>query len=758
MTELAMPTRRPLRPGLLDLYLIRGVAGPFLLVTLAAGSAMMLERALRLIHELAARGADLGYFLPLLLRLAPYYLDLALPAAFMVSLMLLVARLDDRLELEAMLASGLSLGRIALPLAGFGVLIALASLVAGGWLEPLGRYGFRALRVEAVNAGQAANLQPGAIYQAIDDLAFSFDRRGADGRLEGIFVWQRLQDGRELVLTGRAGRAGFSARDGLFGIDFAGGRYVAQRPGGGAPSVVAFDSMAFRQSMRLEDSSWQRGWDQNELTLPELLDAPAGSSVSPRALETEFYSRLARVAIIPLLPFLVLPLAFATKKGRRTAGIVLAGALLAAFHHGLTLSKRLALGGTIEPVGATLGAAALCAAIAMLVFLSGRHLPSHSPIATLLRPFGWASPQRGARALPSLKGATIAVYLSLRLLKWTLIALVAVAGFLQLVDLFERGDDFVARDMGLADVARYAWLQLPALLQQALPVAALAGAMVVFADFGRSREMVAIRGAGVSQYRILLMALPVPLLLAAASLSLAEQAVPKSQLALADWWGRTVPAARAEAPPARWFHLRDEIVRAQAAGPDGRLLTQIDIFRRDAHGLIAERLAAARATEGTEGWTLHDVRRSRYAPGGVASEDLPRLAWPVALQPDDVATFFAAPPALSSAAAQRALDAAAPVSRAAALFETRLHRRAAEPLAPLVMLLLALPLAFVSPRTDRAWPALLYAGGGGLLYLVADGVLTVAAQVGYLPAAVGAWTAPILALLVATTVLLYWER
>ena len=751
-----MPARRRVRAGLLDLYLIRGVAGPFLLITFAAAVAMLLERALRLTHELAGRGADISYLPALLLQLAPYYLDLALPAAFMVALMLLVARLDDRLELEAMLASGVSLGRIALPLAGFGIVVALASLVAGGWLEPLGRYHFRALRAEAVNAGQAANLQPGAIYQPSDSLAVSFDRRGGDGRIEGLFVWQLLPDGRELVLTGRTGRAGMSRREGLLGLDFADGRYVAQRPGG-APSVVAFDTVALRESLRFEATSWRRGWDQNELTLPELLDAPEGVTVPASALEIEYYSRLARVLVIPLLPFLVLPLAFATKKGRRTAGIVLAGALLASFHHGLTLTKRLALAGTIDPVAATLGAAAVCGAIAMLVFLSGRHLPSHSPLIGLLRSFGRVSPPRGARALPVMKRATLAFYLSLRLLKWTLIALVAVAGFLQLVDLFERGEDFVARNMGLADVARYAWLRLPALLLQALPIAALAGAMVVFADFGRSREMVAIRGAGISQYRILLMALPVPLLLAAASLFLADQAAPRGQLALADWWARTAPA-EAAAPPARWFRIDGEIVRARAASPDGRRLTGVDLFRRDADGLIAERVTAAAAILGSEGWTLRQVRRSRYGPDGATSDHLQRLAWDARLRPDDVAAFFAAPAALSSSAARRALDSAAPVSRGRALFETRLHRLGAEPLAPLVMLLLALPLAFVSPRTDRTWPALLYAGGGGLLYLVGDGVLTVAAQVGYLPAGVGAWTAPIVGLLGGACVLLYWER
>ena len=86
------------------------------------------------------------------------------------------------------------------------------------------------------------------------------------------------------------------------------------------------------------------------------------------------------------------------------------------------------------------------------------------------------------------------------------------------------------------------------------------------------------------------------------------------------------------------------------------------------------------------------------------------------------------------------------------------YRAFADPVAPLVMILLALPLAFLPPRAPRAWPALLYAVGGGLLYLAADGILTVSGQVGYLPPLVGAWTAPVVGLLAGLTVLLYSER
>jgi len=763
MAEAPVAPGRRFRPGLIDLYLVRGAAGPFVAITVAVGMVMMLERALRLIREMAATGADISYFLPLLLRLVPYYLDLALPAAFMVALILLIARLDDRLELEAMLAAGLSLTRIAVPLAGLGLLVGIASLAAAGWLEPLGRYEFRSMRIEALNAGRIARLHPRAFYHPAESLAVTFDRQGGDGRIGGIFVWQRLPDGRELTLTGAGGRIGFVPEGRRFGIDLDDGHYLAQRPGAGAPDLVAFRQMALRESLRLEDSEWRRGWDQNELTLPELARAArdGDTNIPRRALEAEYWSRIARAMTVPLIPFLVLPLAFATKKGRRGLGILIGGVLLAGVHHSINFARQLALAGEAEAGPAILGTTLAGALLIGAIFVSARHLPSHSRMAAMLAPAGRALARvrwLGGGTSPRMRGRTLAFYLAWRLAAWTLGAAAAIVALLQMVDLFDRADAFVARSLGLGAIAFYCWLKLPALLLQALPVAALAGAMIVFVALGRSRETVAIRAAGISQYRVLAMALPVPVLIAAASFALAETAVPASQARFAAWWAATEPAAAREAPPPRWFRIGGEIVRAGAASADGRRLERIEIFRRDGRGLLSERLTAVSAEAGTDGWTLRGVRRLRLAGGGMREERLARLAWPTRLTADDVTAFFASAPILSASAARRALDRDAPVSQAEALFETQLFRAAAAPVAPLVMLLLALPLAFAAPRTGIAWPAMLYAAGGGLTYLVADGVLTVAGQVGVLPPLAGAWAAPALFGLGALTVLVYAER
>ena len=131
-------------------------------------------------------------------QLVPYYLNLALPAAFMAALVLLVARLDDNLELEAMLAGGLSLGRIAAPLLAFGLVVGAGEpdrrrLAGAAWPA---RFQLAEGRRGQFRAGSAASSR--GLLPSSRGLAFTFDRRAGDGGVGGAFVWQRLADGREL--------------------------------------------------------------------------------------------------------------------------------------------------------------------------------------------------------------------------------------------------------------------------------------------------------------------------------------------------------------------------------------------------------------------------------------------------------------------------------------------------------------------------------------------------------------------------------
>lgn len=754
------PARALPRVGQLDLYLVRGVMTPFLPLFMATTFVLILERALRLIAELAANGADVRYFIPILAQLFPYYFELSVPLAYTVALILLVGRLDEHLELEAMFASGLSLARIAAPLIAVGIMLAALALLFGGWLEPHGRHGFRSLKAEAVNAGILGDLPPLALFQPNPDLAVTYDSRGADGTMQGPFLWQRLPGGEELVITGGSGRVGFDTKRRVFGGDFGAGRYVSQDRTDSYS--LDFRSMAFRQSLRLRESSWERGSDPKELTLSELAAEARNdaSGHSRQQVEIEIYGRIARALIVPLLPLLVLPLAFSTKKGGRVLGVFLCGAFVALSRHLVGLAKNFAEMGAGPPAllfASTIGGVAL---LAITLFISARKLPSHSPIHSLLNPISkaFARRQPGTRAVPGLRGRALTSYVVWEVGKWSLLALATIAMLLQMIDMIEQGDVFVKRGMGPGDVAKYAALRLPAIFQQSMPMAALAGTMAAFALLASRHEITVIRASGLSQWRVLAMAAPVALALLAATFALAEWATPASQVRLAAWWQATAPVADKGAERARWFRLGRDVVRVGQASADGTRLAGVQIFSRDEDGRIARRVAAAEAVYGPGAWTMSGVEVSVFSSDSIQHSRQDSRAWNASLLPEDVVAFFTAAPAISAESARRSLAQAAPVDRPETVFATRVQRSAAEPLAPLVMLLLALPLAFVPPRTGRSWPALAYAGVGGLVFLVADGVLTVAAQVGYVPSVLGAWAAPVLVGLIGLNVLLFSER
>ena len=144
----------------LDRYMIELMTRPVMAAILVTLIAQLLERITRIINQLAENGAHFGFLVQLTVNLVPYYLTFSLPASFFVSIFLVVARLGDGNEIDAILASGVSISRLAAPFVAIGVLFMVVSLLLFGFLQPYGRYAYAAVFNAAVNAGWNAQLQP----------------------------------------------------------------------------------------------------------------------------------------------------------------------------------------------------------------------------------------------------------------------------------------------------------------------------------------------------------------------------------------------------------------------------------------------------------------------------------------------------------------------------------------------------------------------------------------------------------------------
>lgn len=753
-------TKRPLQllPGTIDRYLLRKLFTPFLLIEGGVILFLELERALRLVYELSVSGADLRYFFPLLAQLTPYFVSFGLPVSFFLALLLLLSRLDDDLELQAMLANGMSLVRIVRPLVLAGVLVAGLAVLTNGWLEPLGRYAFRTMKVEAINSGRTTRLVSGAFFVPSDNLAIMVTR-ASQGRPSQVFVWHRGHGGEQQLIAARDAALGISADGERFDLSFVEGTALVDDPRAdkARSHVVVFNRMFVSLPIIVADSGWARGRDERELTLPELL-APGPARLERlgrHAIDAELYGRLGKAALIPLMPLLVLPLTMAVRRGNRTSGGITAGLLFVLAQQSINMVRQRSAVGQIEALP---NMAMLVAGFAILqsgLMATGRNLPSHSPISDAL--------DRIDRLLPRLKlrrrtqmvlpGHLMASYIAGSVLIWSLLSLAALVVMSEMAEIFQAGSAFVTRGMTSLDVFHYALLRAPALTMQALPAAALLGPVIAFYLLVRKRELLTYRLMGVSLLRLFVMVLPVSLLLSLGSYVLAEHIVPRSQQAFVTWWQQG--AVDSADPQARWFKSGSVLFRTGEISADGRRIEGLEIIRLGPDGAVTERIDAPTAIATSKGWQLEQAVRLTIESGRAVRGEPGRMVWKELFPPGDMQVVAAAGSSYSANWARRALAGDAPAGLGDPAYRTRIWRGTSMLVLPVLMLLLALPIAATSHVGGAYRPAVTFAIIAGAILMVADGLMSLMAMMGMVPILTGVWAVPLLALALALARLLH---
>jgi lipopolysaccharide export system permease protein len=746
------------RPSILDVYLLRMLAAPAGAVLGVTLVAFLLDQTLHLIDQLAANGAHLSYLFGLVTNLIPYELGLALPAAFFASMFMVVARLDEESEIDAMLSGGISFERIVAPLVFAGAVLGVVSLLLVGYLQPYSRFGERVLMNAATDAGWTAQLDPQVFINAGPDFTISADEADATGRsLKGVFIRRKTQTG-ETIVTASDGRLSMRPDRKTTDLRLDGGMILAD-VGPQAARLLRFGNFTDHEVIAGNETLRPRGGNEEELTLPELLgESQRPDALLPkRTLEAELYARLARSFAIPLLPLLALPLAMAAKRGRRGPGMIIGAIILVMFHHGITLAKGFAAQGLLDPLVAIGSLFGILAVAAFWLFLSSRQRPGETPISRFFMRLE-ALFERRTKAPTAIKAKgiiSLSTYLTRIMAVRTLAAAMALIGLLQLIDLLERTSGILARG-GVLDIGRWILFRTPFLFQEVAPFAVLGGAIFTFSQLARNSELVVMRISGLSIFQIFQRTLPVALAVAVLDLAVAAQVTPRAEQSLKTWWNATEPAGSSSTANPRWFRIDGNVVMARSASPDGQVLRDVAIYQRDEHQALVRRVQAANAAWTRQGWRLRDAAITDLGAQRASMMTVAATEWRTTLRPADVARMFAAAYQITPETAFRSLLGRGPVDRSPSQFETRLFRTIAEGLAPIIMLLLALPTALGHARSNRTGP-ILFALGCGLLYLVTDGLLTAMGSTGILPPLAAAWGAPVAFAAGAVSILLYAE-
>jgi lipopolysaccharide export system permease protein len=377
----AEPMHGP-RLALIDRYVLRMTAWPMLACLGVTIVSLLLERTLRLLDMLSQSSSRFGSVAQLTANLLPHYLGLALPVAFFVALFIVITQLDDGCEIEAFLASGIPLTRMAAPYVALGLVLMSISLTVFGYAQPYSRYAYRAVLYSAINAGWNGRLDAGAFVNDGDSVLTADSANLAGRQLQRVFIRRATTGGGEEVITAKTAQLSPDKDGKNVTLTLHDGTRISQAKDS-TFDTLRFDTFVMQSSLEGATSLLRaRGGDERELTLGELArQAAVPVPVIPRAtLLAELYARLAHSLILPLLPLIALPLGLAAKRKRRTAGLLFAGALFLAFQHGVQFGQGLAAAGKVSPEIGVGVPFFLFAGFAVWMFAGSRKRPGETPI------------------------------------------------------------------------------------------------------------------------------------------------------------------------------------------------------------------------------------------------------------------------------------------------------------------------------------------------------------------------------------------
>lgn len=338
---------------------------------------------------------------------------------------------------------------------------------------------------------------------------------------------------------------------------------------------------------------------------------------------------------------------------------------------------------------------------------------------------------------------TITGYLTRTFLTRVLSVLLALSALLQLLDLLDAASTVLERGLGAGGLLEYTALRLPLVIERVVPLAVLIGSLSTLWSFASTNEIVAMRSVGMTPYQIMGGLLPAAVAVALGHFILGDQIAPRAERTFLSWWAASTPPAEKaddddDKPKPVWFRLGDHVVRIGSIAEDGKSFQSLEMVARDANGLATDLVSATRGDHGPDGWRIYDVSRTHLGdPIRMTHDDV--LGWDMDLSPNNMIDLRKPTENISFQRLLRLVRGTWAGGESPAFYATRLHSTYAAPLASLVMLLLAAPVAHGMRRRGGAMGSLALGTAVGLCFLLISGILGAMGQAGTLPPLIAVW-------------------
>ena len=161
---------------------------PFLLATFILTFILSMDTVYKLINLIVSRGVPVGSVLLMLLYRLPQFLSVTLPIAVVITVVVVLVRLSNDLELTAMGASGLSPWQLTVPVATFGLVTTILDLGITLWMQPAGYAAYEEETLRLLRSQTAKTIRPGVLNYDFPGKVLYVESKSPNKELEGIFI------------------------------------------------------------------------------------------------------------------------------------------------------------------------------------------------------------------------------------------------------------------------------------------------------------------------------------------------------------------------------------------------------------------------------------------------------------------------------------------------------------------------------------------------------------------------------------------
>lgn len=289
----------------------------------------------------------------LLAYLAPHFLVMALPIAFLLALLLGLGRLAEDRELTALAALGVSPAQLVVIPLLLGLLLSGVMMGLAFTLEPNGLAWVKVLAGEVIKRNVAGDVKPGVFYTDLSQLTlYAEDADPKTGRWHHVLIHDDRDPASPLLVLAKDGQVVVATEGEALRLRLRDGHVHRASRAAQDAAIVGFESGEI--AVGLQEATWNKKSrfrsPKEEMTPTELLAAAEDAKErgeSPLPFLTLFHTRLGNALSPIAFALLGAPLAMGRGRGGRARGLLVTLLAYASYYVVYRLLESLAAQGKV---------------------------------------------------------------------------------------------------------------------------------------------------------------------------------------------------------------------------------------------------------------------------------------------------------------------------------------------------------------------------------------------------------------------------